>query len=283
MRECKRQGCRVYLLTPQKLEHAGWPRESLDDIFYMPDLFHRQDMIHAVSYLARTHQIDHIVALDDYDVEMAASLREHLRIPGMGDTTARYFRDKLAMRMRAHDRGILVPDFVHALNYDRLRDFMQRVPPPWVLKPRSEASSVVIKKLTAAAQLLRILDPLGDRQSFYVLERYVPGEVYHVDSIVAERDVVFSEVHQYGGPPMTVTREGGIFTTRTGPGGSTGREEHEALNQHLIEELGLLRGVTHAEFIKGQAGGRFYFLECAARVGGADIAELVEASTGLNL
>ena len=114
----------------------------------MPSLFHEQDMINAVSYLARSHPIDRIVPLDDYDVEMAARLREHLRIPGMGDSTTRYFRDKLAMRVRARDRGVLVPDFEHVLNYDALREFMARVPPPWLIKPRSEASSLGIKNST---------------------------------------------------------------------------------------------------------------------------------------
>ena len=47
-------------------------------------------------------------------METAATLREHLRIPGMGLTTMRYFRDKLAMRMRALDRNVRVPDFVSA-------------------------------------------------------------------------------------------------------------------------------------------------------------------------
>ena len=51
------------------------------------------------------HQkLDRIVALDEFDMETAATLREHLRMPGMGLTTMRYFRDKLAMRMRALDR-----------------------------------------------------------------------------------------------------------------------------------------------------------------------------------
>src|SRR5512139_1288193 len=147
MREAKRKGSTVYLLTVEKLRDADWPRDQLEEIFYMPSLFHEQDMIYAVSYVARSRPLDRIVALDDYDVEMAASLREHLRIPGMGDTTARYFRDKLAMRVRAKDRGIRVPEFVHVLNTDHLRAFMERVPPPWVLKPRSEASSLGIKKI----------------------------------------------------------------------------------------------------------------------------------------
>ena len=41
-------------------------------------------------------------------------------------------------------------------------------------------------------------------------------------------------------------------------------------------------GVTHSEFIKAEADGRFYFLETAARVGGAYIADTLELATGLN-
>jgi hypothetical protein len=70
----------------------------------MPDDNHkwnREHMIFAVSHLAKNEGIDRLVPLDDFDLEMAASLREHLRIPGMGETTIRYFRDKLAMRARA--------------------------------------------------------------------------------------------------------------------------------------------------------------------------------------
>src|SRR5690242_8601917 len=112
MRQCKRLGCRTYLLTSKSLENADWPRESLDDIFYIPDVeqqWNMEDVIKGVSFLARSIQIDRIVALDDFDVEKAAALREHLRVPGMGDTTSRYFRDKLAMRKRAEDENISVP------------------------------------------------------------------------------------------------------------------------------------------------------------------------------
>jgi ATP-grasp domain len=283
MRQAKAQGSTVYLLTVEKLRDADWPRDQLDEIFFMPSLFNEQDMIYAVSYLARNHPLDRIVALDDYDVEMGAKLREHLRIPGMGDTTTRYFRDKLAMRVRAQDRGVRVPEFVHVLNYDRIRDFMGRVPPPWVLKPRSEASSLGIKKINSADEFWPAIDTLGDRQSYYVLEQYVPGDVFHVDSIVSEKEVAFAEVHGYAKPPFDVMHGGGIFVTRTLPRESDDAQALQALNKQLLEALGFVRGVTHAEFIKGQEDSQFYFLECAARVGGANIAELVEASTGLNL
>jgi len=216
LRECKRQGCRVLLITVEKLRDASWPRDAIDEVFYMPDSYSRDDIIKGVSFLARTQHIDRIVPLDEYDQETAALLREHLRNPGMGDTTARYFRDKLAMRVKARTEDILVPDFVHVLNYDSLREFMFRVAPPWVLKPRSEAASMGIKKISASEELWPLLDALGDRQSFYVLEQYLPGDIYHVDSIVFSRRVMFAVHHQYGHPPMDVSL-GGIFTTRKIP------------------------------------------------------------------
>jgi biotin carboxylase len=201
----------------------------------------------------------------------------------MGDTTARYFRDKLAMRARARERGILVPDFVQVLNYDHIREFLGRVPPPWVLKPRSEASSVGIEQVNSAEELWPLLEALGDRQSFYLLERYVPGEVFHVDAIVSEREVVFAEAHEYGHPPMNVAHEGGVFTTRTMRRGAVEEQTLKELNAKLVAALGLVRGVMHTEFIKGREDGRLYFLETAARVGGANIVEMVEAASGINL
>ena len=74
-------------------------------------------IINTVSYMARWQPIDRIVALDEFDMENAAALREHLRIPGMGLTTVRHFRDKLAMRGRAKEEGINVPEFIHVLNH----------------------------------------------------------------------------------------------------------------------------------------------------------------------
>lgn len=283
LRECKREGCRVLLLTLERLAAAEWPRECLDEVHLMPSLAQRQDVIHAVSYLARSQPIDRIVPLDDYDVETAAALREHLRCPGMGDTTARFFRDKLAMRVQAQDRGILVPSFVHVLNYARLADWMAQTPAPWVLKPRSEASAVGIQKINNAAELWPALDKQGDRQSYYVLEQYIAGDVYHVDAIHAEREVVFALAHQYGHPPMNVAHDGGIFTSHTLPHDSADSQTLLSLHRELMQALNMVRGVTHTEFIKGRTDGRFYFLETAARVGGAYIAESVEAATGINL
>ncbi|HXJ87225.1 MAG TPA: ATP-grasp domain-containing protein [Candidatus Binatia bacterium] len=282
MRECNRQGCRVILLTAEKLRNADWPRESLADTYYLPEEISLADIVKAVTHLARNEKLDRIVALDEFDMETAATLREHLRIPGMGLTTMRYFRDKLAMRMRALDREIRVPDFVPVVNHGDIRYYLDHVPGPWVLKPRQEASAIGIRKIHAAEELWPVLDQLGDTQSTFLLEKFVPGDVYHVDSVVSENEVVFSNVSKYGKPPMNVAH-GGVFTTFTAERENADDSALRAINMDLIGALGLVRGVAHAEFIRGHNDGQFYFLECAARVGGAYINEMVEAATGINL
>jgi biotin carboxylase len=283
IRTCKAIGCRVLLLTVEKFRNADWPFECLDDVFTMPEELPLQGLIHSVSYFARSRQIDRIVALDEFDMENVSALREHLRIPGMGLTTVRYFRDKLAMRSRAREAGILVPEFVHVLNYDNLREFMSRVPGPWLLKPRSQASGIGMKKIHSPDELWPWLDKLGDQQSFYLLEQFLPGAVYHIDSVVSDRGVLFAEAHAYGTPPLDTSHQGGVFTTRSLPRDSEEDKALQSINRNLLEGLGFLRGVTHAEFLKSHADGKFYFIEVAARVGGAYITDLVEAASGINL
>lgn len=279
---CHEMGIRTILLTLESLKEKDWPWECVDERYFMPDLYKQPDVTHAVSYLARERRIDRIVPLDDFDVETAASLREHLRCPGMGDTTARYFRDKLAMRVQARDCGIKVPDFVGILNYDQVNEYAQTVEPPWVLKPRSEAGAVGIKKVTSADELWKHIHALGDKQSYYLAEKYVKGDVFHVDSVVYDKKVLFGRAHRYGVPPFDIWNHGGVFSSYSLDLKSDLSKELLKLNEKMVQAMGLVRGVTHTEFIQGECGGLF-FLEKAARVGGANIDKLVEASSDVDL
>jgi len=285
MKECKAQGCRVILLTSKSLENTAWPRESIDEIFFIPDVnkaWNKRDVIYGVSFMARNERIDRIVPLDDFDVERAAALREHLRIPGMGDTTARYFRDKLAMRTRASETGIPVPEFLHILNYKKINDFTLDVPFPYMVKARMLAGAYGIKKVHNEQELWDRINYLGDEQSFYLIERFIPGNIYHVDSIIYEREIRFACASKYGTPPFEVAHDGRVFTSMTLDNNSDEAIEVIKLNTKLLKALGLLRGVSHSEFIRDEKG-KFYFLETSARVGGANLSVLVEAATGINL
>jgi len=283
IRSAKQLGCKVLLITRESMQGEDWPHDSIDEIFYMPKLQTRPDIIYAVSYIARTHAIDLVVALDDYDVETAGALRDHLRLLGMSESHARHFRDKLTMRDLAHAAGIPVPKFTSVFNYEKLREFMGRVPPPWLLKPRSEASAMGITTINHPDEIWPVLDKLGDSQSYFLLEQFLPGDVFHVDGLVQDGKPIFAETHRYARPPMSVYQGGGVFVTRTLKRNAQIAKSLVALNRRLLKALGATNGAFHAEYIRAQADGKLHFLECAARVGGANIAEAVEFASGLNL
>ena len=139
-----------------------------------------------------------------------------------------------------------------------------------------------IKKVHHPDELWELLNTLGDRQSYYVLEKFVAGDVYHVDSMVWDGRVVFAATHKYGLPPMTVYQGGGVFVSSSLPYHSLEDQALQAINREVINAMGMVRGVTHAEFIRGAEDGQYYFLEIAARVGGAGIDQLVQYATDLN-
>ena len=282
LRELRRQGCRVLLLTEEKLRDADWPREAIDEFYYLRRDMPLDDIRKGAAHVARTERIDRIVALDDFDVELAAMLREYLLVPGMGETTARAFRDKLAMRRRARSAEIRCPAFVHALNHAAIRAWTESVPPPWLVKPRAQAAALGIKKVHAAEALWPLLESLGDTQADFLLEQFVAGDVYHVDSIVFDRRVRFAVASRYDTPPFVVAHEGGIFVTQTLSSREPRAQALLEINARVLASFGLVRGVSHTEFIHA-ADGRIYFLETSARVGGAFIVDVVEAASGLNL
>jgi biotin carboxylase len=282
MRQCAAMGCKVTLLTLETHRSADWPHDILEETVFMPEGMNVAQVTNTVTYLARSRKFSRLVSLDEFDMETIAHLREHMRIPGMGRTTTTHFRDKLAMRGEAQRAGALVPAFTSVLNYDDLRAYMDATPAPWVLKPRAEASAIGIRKIQHPEQLWRALDELGDRQSYYLLEQFIPGDIFHVDAITSERQVVFTAVSRYGKPPMQVMHEGGVFTTRVIERQSEDALVLTELNRQLVPAMGMVRGVTHAEYIRGQDG-RYYFLEVAARVGGAFISDVVEHATGIDL
>ena len=281
IRECRREGWTVLLLTSEKLANAAWPRESIAELHTVPRDAPDDEVRRVAAAIARRHRIDRVAALDDFDVEAGAMLREFLQLPGFGRTVAARFRDKLTMRTTARRLGIRVPEFVPLFTDAEVDEWVSRVPAPWMLKPRSSAAATGIKKVTNRDELWRALDALGDRRPYCLLEEFVTGEVYHVDSIVSQGDVVFAVASKYGRPPMQVAHEGGIFTTRRLPDTS---EEARALlecNERLLSGFELAHGVSHSEFIGAHDG--VTFLETSARVGGAYIADVVEAATGINL
>lgn len=284
--QLKELGNKVFLVTSEKLRDKPWPFEHIDEVFYMAgqDIdWNMEHLLLGVQNLMTNHKIDAIVALDDFDVEKATYLREHLRIDGMGQTTGRYFRDKLAMRMRAKSCGISNPQFCSLFNDHDINTFADTISPPWVLKPRSEASASGIIKVYDKESLWMHINEMGNNRFKYLVEQFRPGDVYHCDSLILDGKILFSITSKYLATPMEISQGGGIFRSANVPYDSEDDKAIKECNAQVIKGFGLKHGAAHSEYIKCKDDGRIYFLETSSRVGGAHLAEMVASASDINL
>ena len=288
-RRAKDLGCHVTLLTKDKHLHDGWDLSAIDEIHPTSNYPTADEYIRIVTGLQRSRKFDLVCPMDEFDVLPAAFARDHLQIEGQGIESAARFRDKLNMRRTAEKAGVPVPEYVALFNSLDIEQFAERVEPPWIVKPRTEVSAFGIRKLHDKDELwqnLAELDNRGvwrDHPSQYLLEKFIKGDVFHVDSVIFDGEPVFSGVSRYGKPPFAVTHGGGIFTTSICRYDCSEKRELLELNRQLIRGFGLQKGVAHAEFLQSEADGKFYLLEVASRVGGAYISDALDAATGVNL
>ena len=279
-------GHRVYLVTSEDRKDRPWPFDILTDVYYMPGHDGRQwnleHLEQGVAHVMQSTKIDRVIALDDYEVRKAAMLREVFRIPGMGQTTARHFHDKLAMRMQARDAGIPNPAFTSLFNDAEVNVFMEKNPGPWFLKRREDAGALGIRKAKTPEELWQLLHSFGQKRHLYLAECYISGDVYHVDTLTMNGQVLFTRVSQYLTPPFDVAHGGGIFQSGTLDLNDPIHRDLEALNIKVLHGFGMLHGASHSEFIRSEEG-KYYFLETSARVGGAYLADMVRVASGVNL
>ena len=109
-----------------------------------------------------------------------------------------------------------MPEFCRVLNYDELARLHGRGACPMAAEAaRGSFGAGNPQDRASRSNCGARWTNWATEQSRFLLEQFVPGDIFHVDSIVSEGKVVFAVVHQYGRPPMQVMHEGGVFTTRT--------------------------------------------------------------------
>jgi hypothetical protein len=132
--------------------------------------------------------------------------------------------------------------------------------------------------------LWQAIHDLGDERDNYLVEKFAPGHVYHVDGLNVDGKVAYARVSQYLDTPFEVAHGGGIFRSVTCEIGSKVEKDLKKMNTSVMKAFGMQFGASHTEFIQSKETGELFFLETSSRVGGANIVEMVEyASGGINL
>jgi biotin carboxylase len=226
-----------------------------------------------------------IVPAVEYAVPFAARLAERYGLPGASLGAALILRDKAVLRRVSAAAGIANPASVRAESAEDVREFLRAHPGPAVLKPANRQASVGVRVLAgpdeaeaAWAECLvqdeGVFVPDRPMEVAMLVEQFVRGEEFSVEMLVRGGEPLFTNVtgkHLYPGPypvesahvvpadiPAELSRLLGAQTAR------------------LMAAVGFGDGVVHCEWIV--SGGVPYLVECAGRMAGDAILDLIEAA-----
>ncbi|MDC6167156.1 ATP-grasp domain-containing protein [Paucibacter sp. XJ19-41] len=235
------------------------------------------DQLHAVHEAA---PFDGVVTIDERCVELAASVRSKLGIPGVQPELALRFRDKVEMKRIVQAAGLRVPHYTGGESQaDALALLRQHG--RLVVKPRSGYGSRGVHFVSNPDELAAAWTQAQVEGDFEA-EEYIDGVLYHTNSIVLDGEVLFTAVAPYipgmgnidyarGTPFVTASLTEGVLLDRL-------RE----FSRQVIEALGIERAVTHMEVFV-TPGEEIVFCEVAIRPGGGGIVQMIEAQYGIHI
>ena len=281
LRAMKETASRILLLTDTE---PTWERSCVARVV-VADL----DQPEAVATrIARLHAEDPIGGIFTYvetRVELAALIAERLGLRYFSRADAHALRNKARMRSRLAAAGVPCPPF-RSFSGDLQRD-LQHVGLPAVLKPIAGYSSIDVVKIESPSDVPALQDrlqkangsPDASLGTGYLVESFIPGGEWSVESLVQDGRVVFDSVTYKVKGPQPWFEELGHTVGRELPQGL--RDEVRQVVFQALRALGVRDGATHSELRLSSNGP--VVIEIAGRLAGDKIPHLTEVATGVDL
>jgi biotin carboxylase len=219
----------------------------------------------------------------DRAVPVVAAVAEARGLPGIGVETAHLMTHKVAMRRRFADAGVPQPRFSAVRTISETRRAAEEVGFPAVLKPADSGGQRGVFRVESLDDIQAhlhealIASPTGEA----ILEQYVDG--IEMNGIVIARgdEAIPLTLSDRLRPPGQGFGVGWIHVYPATIYG-TQLEEAERVAQHTVHALGLENAIAFPQLIARPDGG-VSVVECAARIPGGQMADLVRWATGVDL
>jgi biotin carboxylase len=219
----------------------------------------------------------------DRAVPVVAAVAEARGLPGIGVETAHLMTHKIAMRRRLGEAGVPQPRFAAVRSLAERRRAADEVGFPAVLKPADSGGQRGVFRVESLDDIDGHLhealaaSPSGEA----ILAEFVDG--MEMNGIVLARDgesipLTLSDRMR---PPGIGFGVGWIHVYPASIYGAQ-REESERIAGHTVHALGLRTGVAFPQLIAAPDG-RVVVVECAARIPGGQMADLVRWAVGVDL
>ena len=219
----------------------------------------------------------------DRAVPVVAAVAEARGLPGIGVETAHLMTHKIAMRTRLADAGVPQPRYAAVRSIAETRRAADEVGFPSVLKPADSGGQRAVFRVESLDEIhahlheVLVASPTGDA----ILEEFADGT--EMNGIVIARDGASI--------PLTLSDRlrppgvgFGVGWIHVYPATAFGEQldESERVAVHTVHALGLKTGIAFPQLIATRDG-RVVVVECAARIPGGQMADLVRVATGVDL
>jgi hypothetical protein len=273
----KRRGLDAFHVVAKYKEGLAGTRYTQVD-----DLENAQEVLRAV-LAADVPDVVGVVTGHDRGVFTAAMLRDHLGLPGFRDYgTALRFRDKYLQKSALPDE-VRRAGCVYVDADTGHRELAAALGTPFVVKPANGAGAVRTVIVHSEEEFTRYLEPHRRGSNIaLVAESFVRGEEIHIDGVRHRGRLLWNSVARYNRPPMS-WNDGVVLATQvlSEKENSGLLDRARELAERSLEGLGAPDCVFHLEaYVNGED---LIFGECALRVSGTHMPEIVELTHGVNL
>jgi len=240
--------------------------------------------VHAVLRATARLRIDGVLTVSaDRAVPVVAAVAEARGLPGIGARTAHLMTHKVAMRRRLAEAGVPQPRFAAVRTLSETRRAAADVGFPAVLKPADSGGQRGVFRVDSTDDVDRHLYEAlaASPTEEAVLEEYVDGT--ELNGIVVARDgeATLLTLSDRLRPPGIGFGVGWIHVyPPTIPPEQLAEAERVAV--HAVHALGLRTGIAFPQLLAAEDG-RVVVVECAARVPGGQMADLVRWAVGVDL
>src|SRR6266550_1386202 len=250
------------------------------------DLFEVVDFmdVAAVTEVGRRHSVDGVLTVSaDRAVPVVAAVAEALGLPGIGTETAHLMTHKVAMRRRLADAGVPQPRFAAARSLHEGYAAVETVGFPSVLKPADSGGQRGVFRLDSIEDLeAHLHTALAESPTEEaIVEGFQEGLELNGLVIARNGEAIPLTLSDRLRPPGVGFGVGWIHLY---PATIYGDQllESERVAAHTVHALGLKTGIAFPQLIAAPDG-RVVVVECAARIPGGQMADLVRHAVGVDL
>lgn len=277
-------GARVIGVGDQHVDALpGTARRALAEYIQIGSWGDEDAVVARVLESLRGRNVDLVETLWEPTVVAAARLREAIGAPGMRVEQARTFRDKGLMKDVLDAAGIRTPRARRSTTVAGVRQAVEHIGYPIILKPIAGAGSLDTYRVEDAKDLEYALPRLAHVEEVSV-EEFVDGREFTYDTVCAAGAIAFYNIAEYRPRPLVGKQVEWVsqqVISHRDPDSELlagGRDMGEA----VIRAMGYTSGFTHMEWYLTPSG-EVVFGEIGARAPGARLTDLMNLSCDIDM